>query len=72
MHLNMPKSGASQFCTLFDPFQTNLFFLRGDSIFHQECEFEHEFEQELEFEHEFEQEFEREFEREFFTLNRKK
>ena len=47
MHLNMPKSGVSQFCTLFDSFQTNLFFLWGDSVFHQECEFEHEFQWEF-------------------------
>ena len=44
----MPKSGVSQFCTLFDSFQTNLFFLWGDSIFHQEREFECEFECEFE------------------------
>ena len=44
MRLNMPKSGVSQFCTLFDSFQTNLFFLWGDSVFHQEREFEREFE----------------------------
>ena len=47
MRLNMPKSGASQFCTLFDSFQTNLFFLRGDSVFHQEREFECEFQWEF-------------------------
>ena len=47
MHLNMPKSGVSQFYTLFDSFQTNLFFLQGDSVFHQEREFECEFEWEF-------------------------
>ena len=41
MRLNMPKSGASQFCTLFvDSFRTNLLFLQGDSVFRQEREFE--------------------------------
>ena len=48
MRLNMSKSGASQFCTLFDSFRTNLFFLQGDSVFHQEREFEREFEHEFE------------------------
>ena len=47
MRLNMPKSGASQFCTLFDSFRTNLFFLQGDSVFHQEREFEREFQWEF-------------------------
>ena len=47
MHLNMPKSRVSQFCTLFDSFQPNLFFLQGDSVFRQEHEFEREFQREF-------------------------
>ena len=47
VHLNRPKSWVSQFCTLFDSFQTNLFFLWGDSVFCQGHEFEWEFEQEF-------------------------
>ena len=47
MRLNMPKSGASQFCTLFDSFRTNLFFLWRDSVFRQEREFEREFQREF-------------------------